>query len=68
MRPSSVYLNDTAFAPDEIEYTMHIRGDSTPEQFQRVHKNDEGHSRNYWNMASPVALQPKLDVDPWIST
>lgn len=48
---------------DEIEYTVHIQGDGTDQQFQRVHEWVMATSPNYWNIADAITLKPKLVVD-----
>lgn len=42
---------------------MHIKGSGTPEQFQAVHETVMATSPNYWNVANPIKLNPKLIVE-----
>ncbi|MHC4697043.1 MAG: OsmC family protein [Planctomycetota bacterium] len=48
---------------DEIEYTVRIKGDGTPRQFQAVHDWVMATSPNYWNIANPVRLKPELVIE-----
>ncbi len=47
---------------DEIQYTVRISGDGTPEQFQEIHETVMATSPNRWNMANPIRLQSTLVV------
>lgn len=48
---------------DEIEYTVHIKGDGTPKQFQAIHNWVMATSPNYWNIANPIKMKPKLVME-----
>jgi uncharacterized OsmC-like protein len=48
---------------DELEYVVRIRGDGTPQQFDAVHKWVMATSPNYWNIANPIRLKPRLVVE-----
>ena len=48
---------------DEIRYTVRIKGDGTPEQFQKVHEAVMATSPNYWNIANAIRLKPELIVE-----
>jgi uncharacterized OsmC-like protein len=48
---------------DEIEYTVRIKGNGTPKQFEAVHNWVMATSPNYWNMANPIAMKPRLVVE-----
>lgn len=48
---------------DSIRYDVRIKGDGTPEQFERVHKAVCATSPNYFNLASAVRLEPRLVVE-----
>jgi uncharacterized OsmC-like protein len=48
---------------DEIEYTVRIKGNGTAEQFERVHQWVMKTSPNYWNMANPIQMKPRLVVE-----
>ena len=42
---------------DSIQYTVRLKGNGTPEQFQAVHQNVVKTSPNYFNIARPVAVK-----------
>jgi len=48
---------------DEISYTVFIKGNGTPEQFQQVHEVVMATSPNRFNMANPINLDTKLVVE-----
>ena len=48
---------------DEISYTVHIKGNGTPEQFQKVHETVNATSPNRFNMANAIKLNSKLVVE-----
>jgi uncharacterized OsmC-like protein len=48
---------------DNIEYTVRIAGDGTPEQFADVHKAVMATSPNFHNISMPVTLRPHLIVE-----
>lgn len=48
---------------DTIEYTVHIKGDGTPSQFQEVHETVMATSPNRWNVANEIRLQSELFVE-----
>ena len=47
---------------DEIRYTVHIKGNGTAEQFQKVHETVCATSPNRFNMANAIKLNSKLVV------
>ena len=47
---------------DSLRYTVHIRGDGTPEQFQQVHDVVTKTSPNRFNIGTAIALYSKLVV------
>ena len=47
---------------DEISYTVHINGNGTPEQFQKVHETVCATSPNRFNVANAIKLNSKLVV------
>lgn len=47
---------------DQLRYTVHIKGNATPEQFEKVHRTVMSTSPNYFNLASPVSLASRLVV------
>lgn len=48
---------------DEIRYVVRIRGQGSREQFEEVHRTVMATSPNYYNMANPIRLVPRLIVD-----
>ena len=48
---------------DEIEYKVTIRGNGTPEQFQKIHEGVMATSPNRFNIANPVRLKAQLVVE-----
>ena len=48
---------------DEIRYKVYIRGNGTPEQFQKIHENVNATSPNRFNIANPIKLVSKLIVE-----
>jgi uncharacterized OsmC-like protein len=48
---------------DELEYTVRIKGNGTRQQFERVHQWVMKTSPNYWNMANPIRMVPRLVVE-----
>jgi len=48
---------------ESIQYTIRVKGDGTPKQFEEVHQWMKQTSPNYYNMASEIALKSKLVVD-----
>jgi len=47
---------------DQLRYTVYIKGNGTPEQFDRIHRTVMTTSPNYFNLNSPVPLQSRLVV------
>ncbi len=47
---------------DELRYTVHIKGNGTPEQFEKVHRTVMATSPNYFNLNSAVPLKARLVV------
>ena len=48
---------------DELEYIVRIKGNGTAEQFNEIHQWVMQTSPNYWNMANPIRLTPRLVVE-----
>ena len=48
---------------EEIRYTVRIKGNGTPEQFEEIHKTVMATSPNYWNLSRPIRLTPTLVVE-----
>ena len=47
---------------DEIQYTVHIRGNGTESQFRKIHENVIATSPNRFNVANPIRLKSELVV------
>lgn len=47
---------------DKISYTVHIKGNGTPQQFQKVHEGVCATSPNRFNVANAIKLDSKLVV------
>lgn len=47
---------------DSLKYTVHIKGNATPEQFQRVHEIVMATSPNRFNIANSIKLNSRLMV------
>jgi uncharacterized OsmC-like protein len=45
---------------EELRYTVYIKGNGTPEQFEKVHSTVMATSPNYFNMANAVSLKSRL--------
>jgi uncharacterized OsmC-like protein len=48
---------------ESIQYTVRIKGDGTPEQFQAIHETVCRTSPNYFNVARPIRLDAELVVE-----
>jgi uncharacterized OsmC-like protein len=48
---------------DQIHYTVRIKGDGTPEQFQKIHETVIATSPNRWNIANPIKLTSDLVIE-----
>jgi uncharacterized OsmC-like protein len=48
---------------NEIKYRVHIKGNGTPQQFQKVHENVCATSPNRYNIANAIKLDSKLVVE-----
>lgn len=47
---------------EQLRYTVHIKGNATPEQFERIHRTVMATSPNYSNLGSAMELRAKLVV------
>jgi uncharacterized OsmC-like protein len=47
---------------DQLRYTVHIKGNGTPEQFDRIHRTVMATSPNYYNVRNPIPLKSRLVV------
>lgn len=56
---------DPAVRPgyENIDYTVRVKGDATPEQFAEVHEAVMATSPNFHNLSKPVTLRPTLVVE-----
>jgi uncharacterized OsmC-like protein len=48
---------------EKLQYTVRIKGDGTPEQFQEIHETVMKTSPNYFNVAQPIRLDARLEVE-----
>ncbi len=48
---------------DQLRYTVHIKGNGTPEQFERIHGTVMATSPNYFNLANAIPLKSRLVVE-----
>jgi uncharacterized OsmC-like protein len=48
---------------DQLRYTVFIKGNGTPEQFEAIHRTVMATSPNYFNLRNPVPLHSRLIVD-----
>jgi uncharacterized OsmC-like protein len=48
---------------DQIRYTVHIKGNGTPAQFEKIHQSVIATSPNYFNLATAIPLKSRLVVD-----
>ncbi|GGC04723.1 osmotically inducible protein C [Novosphingobium endophyticum] len=48
---------------ETLAYTVRIKGDGTPEQFEEIHAAVMATSPNYYNIANPIALKSSLTVE-----
>lgn len=47
---------------EQIDYTVRIAGNGTPEQFEEIHRTVMQTSPNYFNMARPIRMNGRLQV------
>lgn len=47
---------------ENLDYTVQIKGNGTPEQFAAIHEHVKRTSPNYFNLSREVALNAKLEV------
>jgi uncharacterized OsmC-like protein len=47
----------------DLSWVLQVKGNATPEQFQQVYEATIAASPNFWNLANPVPIQPKLQVE-----
>lgn len=46
-----------------LNWTLTVKGDATPEQFQTIYEMTIAASPNIWNLANPVNVVPQLQVE-----
>lgn len=47
---------------DDIRYTVHIKGNGTPEQFENIHRTVMATSPNYFNLRNAIPLKSRLVI------
>ena len=47
---------------ETLSYTVRIKGNATPEQFEEVHAAVMATSPNFYNISNPIALRPALVI------
>jgi uncharacterized OsmC-like protein len=47
---------------DQLHYTVHLKGNGTPEQFEKIHRTVMATSPNYFNVRNGVPLKSRLVV------
>src|SRR5215475_2087475 len=45
---------------DELRYTVHVKGNGTPEQFEKIHRAVMSTSPNYFNVRNSIPLKSRL--------
>lgn len=48
---------------ESIDFTVRIKGDGTPQQFQQIHEFVQKTSPNFYNMANAIKLNPTLVIE-----
>lgn len=57
-------LDETVHAGyQDLRWTLKVKGNATPEQFQQVYEATISASPNFWNLANPVMIMPELQVE-----
>jgi uncharacterized OsmC-like protein len=54
---------DVAPGYEELKYTVHIKGNATPEEFEKVHEIVCATSPNRFNISKPIKLNTNLVVE-----
>ncbi len=56
---------DESISPgyQDLSWTLTVKGNATPEQFQQVYEMAMAASPNLWNLAHPVPIRPQLQVE-----
>ena len=47
---------------DSVQYTVRIKGNGTPEQFQEIHETVMKTSPNYFNVSQPVTIDARMEI------
>lgn len=47
----------------DLHWTLKVKGNATPEQFQQAYEAAISASPNLWNLAHPVTIRPELQVE-----
>lgn len=47
---------------DSVQYTVHLKGDGTKEQFEAIHEHVRKTSPNYFNISQPVEVKSNLVI------
>ena len=47
----------------DLRWTLQVKGNATPEQFQHVYEATISASPNFWNLAHPITIRPELQVE-----
>ena len=47
---------------EQVQYTVHIKGNGTPEQFAEIHRKVMTTSPNYFNISNAVSMKPRLVI------
>ena len=48
---------------EEVHYTVRIKGNGTPKQFEEVHRTVMATSPNFFNISRPIRMVPRLVVE-----
>lgn len=48
---------------EQLRYTVRIKGNGTPEQFEKIHQSVMATSPNYFNLATAIPLKSRLVVE-----
>lgn len=48
---------------ESIRYTVRMRGNGTPEQYQEIHETVMKTSPNYFNISRPIRIDARLEVE-----
>jgi uncharacterized OsmC-like protein len=47
----------------DLQWTLKVKGNATPEQFRQIYEATLSASPNFWNLAHPVPIKPELQVE-----